>query len=811
MALHQIETAEQVVENLKSEFSDVFAAANKMPPARSVDHAIVLTDTTKAPNSAPFPLSISDLQELRTQLDSWLEQGKVRPSNSPYGCGVFTVPKPGGKRRVVFDYRQLNAITRKDVYPLPRIEDLLNQTQGAKFFSKIDLQSGYHQIRIKKGDEYKTAFRTRYGLYEWTVMPFGLCNAPSTFQRLMNSIFRDVIDKFLIVYIDDILIYSNTLEEHIRHIRFVLNRLRKHQLQAHPLKSLFLQTLIDFLGFKLGPDSTLLMNDGKVKKVTDWPVPTNSKQVQRFLGLCNWFRRFIPHFGTTASPLYKCTNEYTWGQPQQEAFDKLKICVTTAPVLRIADYNKSFEVFCDASDLGLGAVLMQDGHPIAYESKIFSPAEINYSTMEKELLAVIHALKKWRIYLDGGKPFVVYTDNMAVSFLTSKQHLSRREARWLDLLSEFNPTIKHKPGEHNQIADALSRLTAVTAEPVNEINDLITASYGKDKWTKSLLAELERGLTTDHTVLKYCLGADNLIRRKDNDRIVVPRFTKCITLILHEAHDSVSAAHPGAIAMFNSLKQIYYWPRMFDTIQKYVLSCSTCAQAKYNQQKHAGLTKPLQVPTAPWRHISCDFITHLPKSQQGNDSILVVVDSFTKRAHFIPTQDTATALDTANLFYKEVFRLHGLPNKLISDRDAKFTSEFWNSLYKLLGTKLAMSTAFHPRTDGQTEILNKTLETMIRAYINKPMDNWETLLPALEFAYNSRVHTATGHSPFQLDTGFQPRTFATLQLQSEARSAGAEDYALRHKLYLESAHDALEYSKDLIAHNANSKRKEASY
>jgi len=491
MALHQIETAEQVVENLKSEFSDVFAEANKMPPARSVDHAIVLTDTTKAPNSAPFPLSISDLQELRTQLDSWLEQGKVRPSNSPYGCGVFTVPKPGGKRRVVFDYRQLNAITRKDVYPLPRIEDLLNQTQGAKFFSKIDLQSGYHQIRIKKGDEYKTAFRTRYGLYEWTVMPFGLCNAPSTFQRLMNSIFRDVIDKFLIVYIDDILIYSHSLEEHIRHIRFVLNRLREHQLQAHPAKSLFIQTLIDFLGFKLGPDSTLLMNDGKVKKVTDWPVPTNAKQVQRFLGLCNWFRRFIPHFGTTASPLYKCTNEYTWGQPQQEAFDKLKISVTTAPVLRIADYNKSFEVFCDASDLGLGAVLIQDGHPIAYESKIFSPAEINYSTMEKELLAVIHALKKWRIYLDGGRPFIVYTDNMAVSFLNSKQNLSRREARWLDLLSEFNPIIKHRPGEHNQIADALSRLTAVTIESVNEINNLITACYGKDKWTKSLLAELE--------------------------------------------------------------------------------------------------------------------------------------------------------------------------------------------------------------------------------------------------------------------------------------------------------------------------------
>jgi len=803
--VHTDEVEKQVIV-IKQEFADVFTEANKLPPKRAVDHAITLTDHSKTPNSPPFPLSIADQTELRTQLDSWLEQGKVRPSNSPFGCGVFTVPKPGGKKRVVFDYRHLNAITRKDVYPLPRIEDLLNQTQGAKYFSKIDLQSGYHQIRIKSGDQHKTAFRTRYGLYEWTVMPFGLCNAPSTFQRLMNDIFRKEIDKHIIVYIDDILIYSKTWKEHIHHVRKTLQTLRQHKLYAHPNKCSFFIREVNFLGYKLGANSTLHVNDDKVKKLREMLEPTTSKQVQRFLGLCNWFRRFIPHYGSTAAPLYKCTTHFEWEAPQKEAFHILKEAVTCAPVLRIADYTKPFEVFCDASDAGIGAVLMQDGHPLAYESKKFSPAEINYSTMEKELLAVIHALKKWRIYLDGGNPFIVYTDNMAVSFLHSKQTLSRREARWLDLLSEFNLVIKHRPGEHNEVADTLSRLNAIEAEPLNDIQELIIANYEKDKWTKSLLAELQRGLTTDHSVNKYML-VNKLIRVKLTNRIVVPRNTKCITLILHDSHDAVTAAHPGAIAMYNSLKSTYYWPRMFDTIKRYVLSCNVCAQIKHNQQKQAGKTKPVQVPSLPWQHMSCDFITHLPKSKLGNDSILVVVDSFTKRAHFLPTQDTATAFDIAHLFYREVFRLHGVPEKLLSDRDARFTSEFWKTLHELLGTKLAMSTAHHPRTDGQTEILNKTLETMIRAYINKPMDNWESLLPALEFAYNSRVHTATGFTPFLLDTGSQPRSFATLKLDVEPHSAGAEDYVLQHKLNLQAARDSLEYSKDLIAFNADYKRR----
>ncbi|KAF8753263.1 hypothetical protein RHS01_06867 [Rhizoctonia solani] len=420
------------------DYAEVFSEdkVTELPPHRSYDLEIVLQDQTKQVKGPVYPLRPSDDEELKRILKEQLDQGLIRPSKSHYSSPVIFVPKKNGKRRMCIDYRALNANTVKNSYPLPLISNLIEKLRGAKCFTALDLKSGYNLVRIKEGDEWKTAFKTKYGLFEYLVMPFGLCNAPATFQHFMNDILRDILDVYVIVYLDDILIFSKSREEHVTHVREVLKRLQKHKLYCQLEKCRFFQDQVHYLGI-IANGEGVCADPEKISKAVDWATPQTVKGVQEFLGFVNFYRRFIMNFSKLAYPLYQLLrkeNPWKWGAEQQESFDNLKRALIESPVLIQPDVSKEFFLECDASDYATGAILSQKGgddklHPVAFLSKSLSPAECNYDIYDKELLAVIRALKEWRHLLEGSEiPVKVLTDHKNLEYFQTKRELNRRLA-----------------------------------------------------------------------------------------------------------------------------------------------------------------------------------------------------------------------------------------------------------------------------------------------------------------------------------------------------------------------------------------------
>ncbi|KAK1681332.1 hypothetical protein QYE76_042180 [Lolium multiflorum] len=510
--------------SLLKEFQDVFPdeLPHGLPPLRGIEHRIDLIPGAPLPNRAAYRTNPEDTKEIQRQIQDLLAKGYVRESLSPCAVPVILVPKPDETQRMCMDCRPINAITVRYRHPIPRLDDMLDELSGATIFSKIDLRSGYHQIRMAIGDEWKTAFKTKLGLYEWLVMPFGLSNAPSTFMRLMNHILRPLIGKSVVVYFDDILIYSKNLEDHVQHVREVLCILRHEKLFANLPKCHFAQNKLVFLGFVVSANG-IEVDSSKVEAIHNWPTPTNVGQVRSFHGLAGFYRRFVKDFSTIACPLNELTKKnvpFVWGKAQQKAFDELKKRLTEAPLLALPDFAKTFEIECDASGLGIGGVLMQNGKPVAYYSEKLDGARLNYPIYDKELYALVRVLEVWQHYL----------------------------------------------------------------------------------WPKEF--------------------------------------------VIHSDHESL----------------------------------------------------------------------------------------------------------------KEVVRLHGIPASIVSDRDVKFMSYLWKSLMAKFGVKLLFSSSSHPQTDGQTEVVNRSLSTLLRTLVKKNLKSWEDCLPHAEFAYNRAKHSTTLRSPFMIVYGFEPPT-----------------------------------------------------
>ena len=379
------------------DFEDVFPkeVPHGLPPMRGIEHQIDLIPGASLPNRPAYRSNPQETKEIQNQVEELLQKGWVRESLSPCAVPVILVPKKDGSWRMCTDCRAINNITIRYRHPIPRLDDLLDELHGACFFSKIDLKSGYHQIRIREGDEWKIAFKTKYGLYEWLVMPFGLTNAPSTFMRLMNHVLREFLGKFVVVYFDDILVYSKSFVEHIAHLQSVLHVLRKEKLYANLEKCSFCTNHVVFLGFVISSKG-VQVDEGKVKAIRDWPTPKTVSEVRSFHGLASFYRRFVKDFSTVAAPLNEIVKKnmgFRWGENQENAFQTLKDKLTHAPILALPDFSKSFEIECDASHVGIGAVLLQDGHPIAYFSEKLSGATLNYSTYDIELYALVRALQ----------------------------------------------------------------------------------------------------------------------------------------------------------------------------------------------------------------------------------------------------------------------------------------------------------------------------------------------------------------------------------------------------------------------------------
>jgi transposase InsO family protein len=728
------------VQPLLKEFQDVFPdeLPAELPPKRIFDHRITLEPGNTPPWRPIYRMSPLELDVMRKELDQLLKNGSIEPSVSPFGAPVLFVKKKDGSLRMCIDYRALNKITIKNRFPIPLIDDLVDQLHGAKIFTKIDLRSGYNQVRIHPDDIEKTAFRTRYGHYQFKVMPFGLTNAPATFQGLVQDILRPYLDKFVIVYIDDILIYSKGEEEHTRHVRQVLKLLRQNKMYGKIPKCEFFKEAVEYLGHIISSKG-IATDPKKVETVQAWPQPTNIKELQSFLGLCNYYRRFIADYSKVAAPLTDLTHKdtpYEWSPKAKEAFEELKERMTQTPILVIPDPELPFTVTTDASDFAVGAVLSQDQgqgpQPVAFTSRKMNPAERNYAAHEKETLAIMHALAKWRVYLEGRR-FRVYTDHATLQHFPDQPKLSRRQARWTEKMQEYDFAIKYIPGKQNVVADAISRrpdlqlnsVFFVVADP--NLQDQIQTSITSDPDFQTIVETLQ-GLSPKKVVAPslmkhYSLNNDGMLVY-DATRICIPKGP-IRTQVLHDHHDTPISGHQGIERTYDALHRLFYWPRMNSDVRAYVKSCDSCQRIKTSQQVPAGLLQPMPTPDHPWEWVSMDFITQLPKTKGGWDAIVVFVDMFSKMVHLVPTKTTATAPDTAQLFFNHVFKLHGLPKAIVSDRDAKFTSKFWQTLFKTMGTRLVMSTAFHPQTDGQTERANKTLEDMLRAFTSYRQDDWD--------------------------------------------------------------------------------------
>ncbi|PKU68398.1 RNA-directed DNA polymerase [Dendrobium catenatum] len=740
------------VQPLIAEFQEIFVneLPAGLPPSRDIQHVVDLVPGVTLPNRPPYRLRPEEHEELKQQVEGLLAQGFIRPSVSPCAVPSLLVPKKDGTYRMCIDSRAVNKITIRYRFPIPRIDDLFDQLQGATIFSKIDLRSGYHQIRIREGDEWKTAFKVRDGLFEWLVMPFGLSNAPSTFMRLMNQIFQPFLCKFVIIYFDDILVYSSDCHSHLQHLRQVFQVLKEQRLYCHPQKCHFLGKRIKFLGFILSV-AGIEVDPEKIEAIVSWPTPQSFTDVRRFHGLASFYRRFIQNFSTLAAPLTELlkTDKFLWTKEAEFSFEHLKEKVTTTPVLRLPDFNKLFQVDCDASNVGIGAVLSQEDQPVAYFSEKLNDSRQKYSTYDKEFYAIVRALHHWSHYLLS-KEFILFTDHAALKFLNSQKKLRGRHAMWAESLAAFHFVLKHKSGKQNQVADALSRRHVLVQEIQAKLTgfDYIREMYAEDVDFRDIWEKCQSQAYQFYQIRDGFLFFHNCI--------CVPRGSIRIALI-SECHDGGLAGHFGRDKTLALVKEKFYWPAMPKDVGRYVKGCRICRQAK-TTGTNAGLYLPLPVPQNPWEDVSMDFVLGLPRTQRNKDSIMVVVDRFSKMAHFVACNKTLDATHIGDLYFQEIVRLHGIPKTITSDRDVKFLSHFWKTLWGKLGTRLQFSSVAHPQTDGQTENVNRSLGNLLRCFVGKNLRQWDLILGQVEFAFNRSPNNTTRRSPFEIVYGSNPLT-----------------------------------------------------
>ncbi|KAA0035365.1 ty3-gypsy retrotransposon protein [Cucumis melo var. makuwa] len=673
-----------------------------LPPHREIEFAIELEPGTVPISRAPYRMTLVELKELKVQLQELLDKGFIRPSVLPWGAPVLFVKKKDGSMRLCIDYRKLNKVTNKNRYPLPRIDDLFDQLQEATVFSKIDLRLEYHQLRIKDGDVPKTTFCPKYGHYEFIVMSFGLTNAPAVFMDLMNRVFREFLDTFVIVFIDDILIYSKTEAEHEEHLRHVVSK----------------------AGVSVDP--------AKIEAVTSWPRPSTVSEVRSFMGLAGYYGRFVENFSRIATPLTQLTRKgapFVWSKACEDSFQNLKQKLVTAPVLLVPDGSGSFVIYSDASKKGLGCVLMQQGKVVTYASRQLKSHEQNYPTHDLELATVVFALKIWRHYLYGEK-IQIFTYHKSLKYFFTQKELNMRQRRWLELVKDYDCEILYHPGKANVVADALSRKVSHSAALITRKallhRDLERAEIAVSVGVVTMqLAQLSVQPTLRHRIIDAQSNDPYLVEKRGlaeagqaaeffissdggllfERRLCVPSDSAIKTELLSKAHSSPFSMHPGSTKMYQDLKRVYWWRNMKREVAEFVSKCLVCQQVK-----------------AP---------------------------RLIKSAHFVTGKSTYTASKWAQLYMTEIVRLHGVPVSIVSDRDVRFSSKFWKGLQTAMGTRLDFSTTFHPQTDGQTERLNQVLEDMLRACALEFPGSWDSHLHLMEFAYNNSFQATIGMAPFE--------------------------------------------------------------
>ncbi|KAL2695017.1 hypothetical protein AAEP93_007409 [Penicillium crustosum] len=646
---------DQILMTLPKEYHDLVEVFSKkksdeLPPHRpGVDHDIIL-EAEAQPGYCPlYKLSLEELKAAKKYILDNLEKGFIVPSSAPYASPILMARKPNGGLRFCVDFRRLNAITKKDCYPLPLIDEVLQRTSKAKIYTKLDIQQGFHRIRLTPGAEDLTTFRTRYGSFKYKVTPFGLTNGPATFQRFMNDLLRECLDEYAVAFVDDILIYSENVEDHQRQVREVLCRLQKAGLQVALSKSEFSVKRTKFLGFIVSTDG-IAVDPEKIRVVQSWTVPTTVKGVQSFLGFCNFYRRFIQGYSAISKSLHRLTRQdvpFEWSENCEKAFQTLKKKLVSAPILRHYDPVRRTRVETDASDGVLGAVLSQYyekedfWHPVAFYSKTMQPAELNYEVRDKELLAIVRALQEWRPELEGlfqKDRFEILTDHQSLEYFMTTRQMNQRQARWNEFLSQFRFVIRYRPGKKNIVADVLSRKESPCVDNGRQFVMLpkdcleegvypthLAPIHSEEAEMVGIVERIKQAnrqsLELDEFRQKAQEGGGSRWTIQDGlllyeGRLEVPDDGDLRARLLDEIHRQPLTAHPGIEKMKKLVSTRYHWHGWVTDVKRYIDNCLICKRTKAWRDRVPGLLRPLPIPERPWQHLSMDFRS-FPKDRHG--------------------------------------------------------------------------------------------------------------------------------------------------------------------------------------------------
>jgi hypothetical protein len=894
------------------EYSDLLGPIPlKLPPWREVNHHIPLIDENLRYNyhlpRCPEALE----EELRQKINRYTTAGWWEMKAVYQASPLLCVPKKSGKLRTVVDARKRNDNTYKDVTPFPDQDQIRMDVARAKYRTKIDMSDAYEQIRVEAKDVWKTAFATTLGTFVSHVMQQGDCNAPATFQRLMTWIFREHIGIFIRVYLDDIFVYSNAIEDHEGHLRIAFDTLRRHRLfLSRPKLDLYSEDM-DCLGHRID-DLGLHADSDKMSRIVEWRTPRSYPEVLRFLGLVKYLAHFMPDVSAYTSPLESiCRNgqPFYWRPLHDTCFGRIKDLARKTPILRAIDVkiNEPIWVISDASGYGVGALYgqgpeWQKCRPAGFMSKKFTSAQRSYRTFEHEALAVIEALMKWEDKLVG-RQFTIVTDHEALETIktTNRDGKSGRLIRWDEYLSRFKYEVMHVPGEQNKVADCLSRYyendrfdevhepheyvtSDVRLDPKHEdLTELRLQELGEEKAMGQMLARRIRDRNEDRvleadqmaaatrlvdipeednprddthdmtvgealqngpSLRKVVLGdktflqavkdgysedsvfskvidnpghypifrvMDGIIHIKNRlgeECMCIPRSLlkgkrSLPEIVIDHAHQTLG--HLGPQKTSEYARRWFWWPRMGRDIEKFCLSCGNCQMGKTSNQLKPGLLHNLPIPSRPWQSVGMDFVGPFPECE-GYDYLWVIICRLTNQVHLTAITVRTKTTELAWLYIRDIVRLHGMPESIVSDRDSKFTAKFWRELHRAMGTKLLMSTSFHPQTDGHSERAIRSIGQILRTTVSSDQKDWKPRLPLVEFALNSSINSSSGFAPFELNSGYMPRLvpFPT----DGIKYRGVKEFAQRARANLEIAHDAIIEARINATYKANQTRAE---
>ena len=781
-------TVKKMATDLFKRFVSVLAIkTDDLGLTKLLPHKIPLLPGTIPINQKAYRLSRIQLGALKKILTTLYKNKLIEPSCSSWSSPVVLVPKKDNDYRMCVDYRRLNQNTIKDAYALPRVDDILYSIgKNAKILSTLDLYSGYHQIPMYPPDMDKTCFTTPFGNYNFRVMPFGLCNAPATFQREMNRIFFDLIGKNIFIYIDDVVVFSETPEKHIEDLKEVFTILEKNGLKVNVEKCHFFREEVDLLGHRLTINGIKPI-PSKVEVIMRWLPPKNVSELRSFMGAVSYYRKFISSFAMIAYPLFKLLKKgatFFMGEEGNQAFEKLKRKLIEAPILSLPDFKKGFLIRTDASRKGIGGVLMQldeDGieHPLHFISRTLSKTEGNYSVTDLEGLAAFYCIKKFKHYIcsSKGETLLITDHKPLVGFFRKTEPTTSRHYKWINLMSSLKVVVKYEEGKRNSLADSLSRLETWKEENNKTLkeNTIIMVTVTNEEQQKNVETTSYQGLNIEKFLKQKIIEIDGVQYYKclDQLRRIIDKPQEQFELI-QAAHE---VGHDGVFKTYQRLKREYYWPGMKRHVKIFIKSCHRCQTCK-NQPLNQNTEDLRTPPELPFTRIGLDIVGPLPKTKRNNRYILVVVEYLTQWVEAEAVQSIES--DDVIRFLKAIFARHGIPELLVTDNGPQFISDKTKAFLDLHDVIVNNVTTYHPESNGKVENRNKEISKYLRVLGNRET-NWDEILPSALWALRTCKSEVTGFSSFELLYGrqdLQPFELG-LNVQGLDKDEGEEEYWLR--------------------------------